>query len=98
MARTPTHSKLILTAEENQYLNEVRQSRTATARDAQRAQILWRYHTGATVTQIVRALRITRKTALKWIDGALQVGVKTGVADTPHKSMEAGPRLFLLMA
>ena len=89
MARASTHSKLILTDEENQYLNEVRQSRTAAARDVQRAQILWRYHTGATVSQIARAMRITRKTVLKWVDRALQVGVKAGVADTPHKPKEA---------
>ena len=42
MARTSTHAELILTAEEKQYLEELRQSRTAAVRLVQRAQILWR--------------------------------------------------------
>ena len=41
------------------------------------------------MTLIARAMRITRKTVLKWVDRALQVGVKAGVANTPHKPKEA---------
>ena len=89
MARTSAHAKLVLTAEEKQYLDELRQSRTVTVRDAQRAQILWRYHAGETVSQISRALSTTRKSVLKWIDKALQLGVKAGIQDTPHKPREA---------
>jgi hypothetical protein len=58
-------------------------------RDVQRAQILWRYHSGETVAQIARAVNTTRNSVLKWIDKALQVGVMTGIKDTPHKSREA---------
>ena len=89
MARTSTHAKLVLTVEEKQRLNELRQSRTGAARDVQRAQILWRYHAGETVSQIARALRTTRKSVLKWIDKALQLGVEAGMQDTPHKPREA---------
>lgn len=89
MARTSAHAKLVLTAEEKQYLDELRQSRTVAVRDAQRAQILWRYHAGETVSQISRALSTTRKSVLKWIDKALQLGVKAGIQDTPHKPREA---------
>jgi transposase len=32
---------------------------------------------------------MTRKSVLKWIDKALQVGVKIGIKDTPHKPREA---------
>lgn len=47
------------------------------------------YQSGETVAQITRAVNTTRNSALKWIDKALQVGVKTGIKDTPHKPREA---------
>lgn len=89
MAQRSTHAKLVLTDEEQRYLNELRQSRTAAVRDVQRAQILWRYHGGESVSQIARSLKTTRKTVLKWIDKALQLGVDAGVRDTAHKPREA---------
>ena len=44
---------------------------------------------GETVSQIARTLKMTRKSVLKWIDKALQVGAKVGIKDTPHKPREA---------
>jgi len=41
------------------------------------------------VSQIARVLQMTRKSVLKWIDKALQIGVKAGMKDTPHKPREA---------
>ena len=38
---------------------------TAAAREVQRAQILGRYQAGETVSEIARALRMTRKSVLK---------------------------------
>jgi hypothetical protein len=55
----------------------------------QRAQILWRFQAGETVSQISRALKTTRASVLKWIDKALQMGVEAGMRDTPHKPREA---------
>src|SRR5438105_730441 len=90
MPRTSTRPKLVLTSDEKKELDELRhRARTAAVRDVQRAQILLRYHAGETVSQIARALKITRKSALKWIDKALQIGVIVGMKDTPHKSQEA---------
>ena len=89
MARVSKRPKLVLTAEEKERLDRLRQSRTAAVRDVQRAQILWRYQAGETVSQIARALKMTRKSVLKWIDKALQMGVKAGIKDTPHKPREA---------
>ena len=83
------HPRLILTGEEMEYLDQLRQSRTAAIRDVQRAQILWRYRAGETVSQIARALSTTRASVLKWIDKALQMGVKVGMKDTPHQPREA---------
>src|SRR3984885_650711 len=89
MARASTHPKLVLTAEEKDDLDQLRQSKTAAFRDVQRASVLWRYHSGETVSQIARALKMTRKSVLKWIDKTLQVGVQAGMKDTPHKPREA---------
>jgi transposase len=89
MPRVLKRPALVLTAEEKESLDQLRQSRTAAMRDVQRAQILWRYQSGETVAQIARAVNTTRNSALKWIDRALQVGVMTGIRDTPHKPREA---------
>lgn len=89
MARASTRPRLVLTDEEKQHLDQFRQSKTAAFRDVQRAQILWRYHAGETVSQIARALKMTRKSVLKWIDKTLQIGAKVGMKDTPHKPREA---------
>jgi len=85
MARVSTRPRLVLTAEEKSRLDQLRQSKIAAFRDVQRAQILWRYQSGETVTQIAQALKMTRKSVLKWIDKALQVGADVGMKDTPHK-------------
>src|ERR1700730_2835522 len=76
---------LVLTDEEKRTLDRLRNSRTAEARQVQRAQIVWRYHVGESVSQIARALKTTRKSVLKWIDKALQMGAEAGIKDTPHK-------------
>jgi hypothetical protein len=89
MPRALKRPALILTAEEKECLDQLRQSRTAAMRDVQRAQILWRYQSGETVAQITRAVNTTRNSALKWIDKALQVGVPAGIKDMPHKPREA---------
>src|SRR6266851_1379797 len=89
MARASTHSKLVLTDEEKKHLDQLRQSKTASFRDVQRAQVVWRYYAGQTVSQIAPALNMTRKSVLKWIDKALQIGVIVGVKDTSHKPREA---------
>jgi hypothetical protein len=80
---------LVLTEEEKQRLDELRRSRTASVRDVQRAQILWRYHAGEKVSGIARALKTSRPSVLKWIDKALQMGATAGMKDTPHQPREA---------
>jgi hypothetical protein len=89
MARVSTRPKLVLTDEEKRTLDQLRQSKTAPFREVQRAQILWRYSVGETVGQIASALLMTRKSVLKWIDKALQIGADVGIEDTPHKPREA---------
>jgi transposase len=89
MARPSTRSRLALTDEEKKHLDQLRRSKTAALRDVQRAQVLWRYHSGEKVSEIARALKMTRKSVLKWIDKALQMGVLAGMKDTSHKPREA---------
>jgi len=64
MARVSKRPKLVLTVEEQKHLDQLRTARTAAVRDVQRAQILRRYHGGETVSQIARALKMTRKSVL----------------------------------
>ena len=78
----------MLTDVERRSLDQLRKSKTAPAREVQRAQILWRYSTGETVGQIARTLNMTRKSVLKWIDKALQVGADVAIEDSPHKPRE----------
>jgi len=89
MARVSRRPRLVLTDAEEKHLDQLRQSQIAAFRDVQRAQILWRYHAGETVSQIARALKMTRKSVLKWIDKSLQIGAQAGMKDTPHKPREA---------
>lgn len=89
MARLSKRPRLVLTPEEKEHLDELRKSRTAPLREVQRAQILSRYHGGETVSQIAGALKVTRKSVLKWIDKALEMGVKAGMKDLPHQPFEA---------
>jgi len=89
MARVSRRPRLVLTDEEKQILDQLRYSKTAAFRDVQRAQILWHYSAGQTVSQIARALKMTRKSVLKWIDKSLQMGANVGIKDTPHQPREA---------
>jgi transposase len=85
MAGKSKRSKLLLTNAEVKELQQLAQSRTAPSREVQRAQILWRYHAGETITEIARALRMTRKSVGKWIARGLALGVKAALKDTYHR-------------
>ncbi len=84
MARESTRSKLVLIPEEVTVLDQLRRSRTASQRDVQRAQVLWRYYTGENIATIMKAVGLTRKSVSKWINKALTMGASAGLQDTPH--------------
>lgn len=86
MARISSRPKLVLTADEVNQLNELRQSRTAAMRDVQRAKVLWLYYNGENIATIMKAVGMTRVSVSKWIDKALIMGVAAGLKDTPHGS------------
>lgn len=77
--------QLALSAEQLSELRQLSQSRTAPIREVQRARILCRYHAGETITGISRALKITRKSARKWIDKALAMGAEAALKDAYHR-------------
>jgi transposase len=86
MPKKSSRAKLLMTIEEVQLLDRLRQSRTAALREVQRAQVVWRYYHGENIATIVKAVKMTRKTVSKWINKALTIGVSAGIKDTPHGS------------
>lgn len=74
MARKSTRPKLVLTPEEVRLLDQLRQSRTTAWREAQRAQVLWRYYPGDNIATIMKTVKMTRKSVSKWINKAVLDG------------------------
>ncbi len=86
---TLARPRLVLTADERDLLQRLRQSRTAAAaREVQRANILWRYQAGETISEIGRTLRTSRVSVTKWVHKALAFGVEAGIRDTYHRPRE----------
>jgi transposase len=79
---------LKLSAEEVARLSSLRDSRTAPWRETQRARIVLRYHAGENVSQIAKAVGMTRKSVDKWIAKALAVGSDAALKDTYHRPKE----------
>jgi len=78
-------SRLVLTPEEQEQIQQLRESQTAPWREVQRARILWRYHSGESVAEIARAVKMTRKSVGKWIGKALEMGLAAALKDTYHR-------------
>ena len=91
MAGKSRQPRLQLVPEEILHLEHLRDSQTASWREAQRARILLRYHAGETVSQIARAVHMTRKSVAKWISKALAVGASAALQDTYHRPQD--PRI-----
>ncbi|HYL72561.1 MAG TPA: IS630 family transposase [Bryobacteraceae bacterium] len=88
MPRRSQRPKLLLTGEEREQLDQLRESKTAPWREVQRAKILWRYHSGETITEISRSLNMTRVSVGKWIGKALQMGAAAALKDAYHRPKE----------
>jgi hypothetical protein len=71
-------AQLILTREEREQIEQLRDSRTALWREVQRARILWRCHSGENIAEIARAMKMTQKSVGKWISKAVDMGVAAG--------------------
>ena len=88
MAGISKRPRLKLSAEEVEHLSSLRDSRTAPWRETQRARIVLRYHSGENVSQIARAVGMTRKSVDKWIRKALAMGSDAALKDAYHRPKE----------
>ena len=85
MAGKSRRSRLTLTPEEQEQLQQLRDSQTAPWREVQRARILWRYHSGESIAEIARVVKMTRTSVGKWIGKALAMGVAAALKDAYHR-------------
>lgn len=85
MARKTGFAALVLDDEQRKKLLYLAQSRTAPAREVDRAQILLAYANGSSFLHIASELGVTRATVYKCVGKALSAGVDAGLADTYHR-------------
>lgn len=85
MAGRSKRPGLKLTTDEVGQLQQLRDAKTAPFREVQRAQILWRYHSGESIAEIARSVKMTRKSVGKWVAKALAVGVTAALKDAYHR-------------
>ena len=88
MARTSKRAALLLTPEQKVTLKELAASRTAPAREAERAKVLLGYADGSSITQLQRQLGFGRPMIYRCIDKALAAGVQMGLKDKYHRPHE----------
>jgi len=69
-------------------LKELAGSRTAPAREVERAKVLLGYASGSLITQLQRQLGVGRPMIYKCIDKALAAGVQMGLKDKCHRPHE----------
>ena len=88
MARTSKRAALLLTPEQKVTLKEWAASRTAPAREVERAKVLLGYADGGSITQLQRQLGFGRPMIYRCIDKALAAGVRMGLKDKYHRPHE----------
>ena len=88
MARTSKRAALLLTPEQKVTLKEWAASRTAPAREVERAKVLLGYADGSSITQLQRQLGFGRPMIYRCIDKALAAGVQMGLKDKYHRPHE----------
>ena len=88
MARTSKRAALLLTPEQKVTLKELAASRTAPAREVERAKVLLGYADGSSITQLQRQLGFGRPMIYRCIDKALAAGVQMGLKDKYHRPHE----------
>ena len=88
MARKTGRPALVISADEREELERLRDSRKAPKREAERAAILLSYAAGEGPTAIQQRLGVSRPTIYKCIDKALAAGVASGLKDRYHRPKE----------
>ena len=85
MARTSGRAALVLTLEQRAALEELAASRTAAAREVERAKVLLGYAAGTSITELQRRLGFSRPMIYRCVDKALAAGVQMGLKDKYHR-------------
>ena len=88
MARKSGRAALVLSAQHSAKLKELAGSRTAAAREVERAKVLLGYAAGASITELQRQLGLGRPMIYKCVDKALAAGVEMGLKDRYHRPHE----------
>ena len=88
MARKSRRAELVLVADQRRMLEELAASRTAPAREVERAKVLLGYAAGTSITELQRQLGFSRPMIYRCIDKALAAGVQTGLKDKYHRPHE----------
>ena len=85
MARTSQRAPLVLAAEQRATLKQLSTSRTAPAREVERAKVLLGYADGISITELQRQLGFGRPMIYRCVDKALAAGVQMGLKDKYHR-------------
>jgi len=85
MARTSGRATLVLAPEQKRTLENLAASRTAPARETERAKVLLGYAAGISITELQRQLGFSRPMIYRCIDKALAAGVQMGLKDKYHR-------------
>ncbi len=85
MARASGRAALHLSEEHRAMLSGLAGSRTAPAREIERAKVLLAYAEGKSPTEIQQSVGVSRPTIYKCIDKALAAGVGAGLRDRYHR-------------
>ncbi|MHB8921323.1 MAG: IS630 family transposase [Halothiobacillus sp.] len=88
MAGKTKRAALLLTEDQKTMLKELSRSRTAPAREVERAKVLIGYADGIPITGLQRQIGVSRPMIYKCIDKALAAGVRMGLKDTYHRPHE----------
>jgi DDE superfamily endonuclease len=88
MAGKSKRAKLMLSAEDLAKLEPLSRARIVPKREAQRSEILLRYHAGENIASISRSLQMTRVSVAKWVAKALAAGPAAALKDSYHRPKE----------
>ncbi len=88
MARKSGRAALVLSEAQEMVLKELAGSRTAAAREVERAKVMLGYAAGKTITELQRQLGVGRPMIYKCIDKALAGGAHMGLKDKYHRPHE----------
>ena len=88
MARKSLRAELVLVPDQRRMLEELAASRTAPAREVERAKVLLGYAAGTSITELQRQFGFSRPMIYRCIDKALAAGVQMGLKDKYHRPHE----------